>query len=283
MLVAGSRPTVAAPSYAAACARGPPPRACGRWGAPAPPAPPRSRWSRPATVAGASGERCPATRGFFIGYRLAAFMGAGGSRPRVCMVARVLHFSRGVRVAGLPLVALQRARPSFRFARTASMHPLRSPVGRPRPHFTLQGVRAVRPISSSVSQIDGHFGAVALMLHNDLGTLLMMKSDECRQAHPLHLHCGATRPKPARHPRTIKKRHLCLSWYYFFSLYGGRGWGSLPPAAHFNPIIRAQISQIMCSDTHFLHLYVHSFRSRPKIHIKTNIHIIIALYFHNAR
>lgn len=55
---AGSRRTVAAPTYAASCARGPPPRACAARGAPAPSRRPRSLRSRPAGVVGATGERC---------------------------------------------------------------------------------------------------------------------------------------------------------------------------------------------------------------------------------
>ena len=77
----GSRRTVAAPTYAASCARGPPPRACAARGAPAPSRRPRSLRSRPAGVVGASlrfGRAVLATlAGFFSATALGVAAAAG--------------------------------------------------------------------------------------------------------------------------------------------------------------------------------------------------------------
>lgn len=72
-----------------------------------PPRLPRSLWSRPATAVGASGDRCPASRGLFICWRLGVFTGLRGLRP---CVRRVLR-------------------------------PLRPRVTRPQPRFNSQGSR----------------------------------------------------------------------------------------------------------------------------------------------
>ena len=57
-----------APTDAVSCGRGPnSPPLCASGGPVAPSPRPRSLWSRPRRVAGASGERCPASRGFLIG------------------------------------------------------------------------------------------------------------------------------------------------------------------------------------------------------------------------
>ena len=81
LAAAGSRRSVAAPTYAASCARGPPPRACAARGAPAPSRRPRSLRSRPARVGGASlrfGRAVLATlAGFFSATALGVAAAAG--------------------------------------------------------------------------------------------------------------------------------------------------------------------------------------------------------------
>lgn len=58
-----SRPSVAAPTYAASCGRGPNSPPLSSSGGPVAPSPlPRSLRSRPRGVAGATGERCPSLR-----------------------------------------------------------------------------------------------------------------------------------------------------------------------------------------------------------------------------
>ena len=95
LAAAGSRPTVAAPTVAVSCGRGPnTPPLFPSGGPVAPPPLPRSLLSRPATVVGASGDRCPALRGSFVGYRLASFAGAFRVRSCVRRAGRVLRSGR---------------------------------------------------------------------------------------------------------------------------------------------------------------------------------------------
>lgn len=97
---------------------GPPPLRCRRRGAPAPSPPPRSRWSRPRHGGRGQGRAVsrPWGRGFFVGCRLGAFM-------------RLRRLDAACVRAGCK-IPLRTLRGILHPART-----LRSPVGRPQPHF----------------------------------------------------------------------------------------------------------------------------------------------------
>ena len=134
-----------APTVAASCGRGPAsPPLFSSGGPGSPPPRPRSLRSRPATVVGASGDRCPASRGSFVGYRLASFAGAFRCRSCVRRAGRVLRAGRDALGLSLPLVALLLGRPAHSFARAPALRPLRPRYARPRPRFSLQGVRVAR-------------------------------------------------------------------------------------------------------------------------------------------
>lgn len=117
-----------------------PPPLMGSGGPASPSRLPRSLRSRPRTAAGALGERCPATRGFFFGYRPATSTGAG----RGCAHVR--------RAGGKRLFG--------RAARLAILAPLRTPVGRRslsrRVAVVLRSGRAARlPLLAPLRSADG--------------------------------------------------------------------------------------------------------------------------------
>lgn len=134
-----------APTVAVSCGRGPnSPSLIPSGGPVAPPPLPRSLRSRPDTVVGASGDRCPALRGSFVGYRLASFAGAFRVRSCVRRAGRVLRSGRAALQGARSTIARLLGRHSRRLARTPALRPLRPRFARPRPRFSLQGVRIAR-------------------------------------------------------------------------------------------------------------------------------------------
>ena len=83
-------------------------------GAPAPSRPPRSLWSRPASVVGASGERYPPTGGVFLGYRAGGRLRGRGVAGRAPLRPRSASARRSLSVASRPRFrSPSRARCSF--------------------------------------------------------------------------------------------------------------------------------------------------------------------------
>lgn len=156
----GSRRTVAAPTYAASCARGPPPRACSARGAPAPSRRPRSLRSRPAGVVGATGERCSLrSRLFFRLPRWGAAAAAGcaerapasalsGVRPKPRPPANASAASAPV---GVLACATRPASPLWSRPRRRRRPPSRTRrsnknvLGLPKKPFTLRASRSRPP------------------------------------------------------------------------------------------------------------------------------------------